>query len=89
MTLHRYHSAGTVEAARIYAIRHEINGGATFVLERADGPEITVDRDFLLKQQPRVGGYYVLHPDGQESWLQQDAFPAISTHFRPSSVRIR
>jgi len=37
------------------------------------GP-IPVSGEYLKKHQPKVGGYYVVYPDGYKSWSPAEAF---------------
>lgn len=38
------------------------------------GLEVPVDRDYMAKHEPKVGGYYVRYENGYESWSPADAF---------------
>ena len=71
--LPRYRSHKSVHAAEILEIvtAPEL-AGAFLVLN--GGHEVEVGAAYLGRHQPRVGGYYVLYPDGDEAWSHAQAF---------------
>ena len=40
------------------------------------GSGVVVSAAYVAKHDPQVGGYYVLYPDGYESWSPAEAFRA-------------
>ena len=80
-TLPTYRSHKIVQAAKILEIQGYSDGSGANLLCLADLSaetgamiEIGVTRAYFLKHQPKAGGYYVLYPDGYESWSPAEAF---------------
>lgn len=48
--------------------------GATIVPEESQYLPFTVDREYLTKHQPIVGGYYVVYKDGYKSFSPAKEF---------------
>ena len=52
----------------------ETDGSAIISPEEEDYPAFRVDRKYVQKHKPQVGGYYVLYKDGYESFSPAKAF---------------
>lgn len=76
--LPRFQSHKIVQAMKIRDIRH--TAATTFLVGEdptdpgAELMEVEVSQDYANKHRPAVGGYYVLYPDGYESWSPAQAF---------------
>lgn len=76
-----------IKAARITAInRDRDDNRAQLVLER--GEKINVSEDYMNKRQPRVGGYYVVYPDGYKSWSPGETFDNAYREIKEDEARI-
>lgn len=51
----------------------ESDGSAVITPEGEYAPFL-VNRDYMYKHKPQVGGYYVVYKDGYESFSPKDAF---------------
>lgn len=81
--LPQYRSHKTVQAVKIKEIEYNYARTPSYHSE-LDGAMITPEEHglqpfhvplaYLLKHQPQVGGYYVLYPDGYESFSPAKAF---------------
>jgi hypothetical protein len=74
--LPRYKSHKIVHALKIRRIEpNDGTGGATlhWYLDAIYGP-LEVDNLFMAKHNPSAGGYYVIYPDGYQSWSPAQAF---------------
>ena len=72
----RYKSHKVVYALKIHAIDMGESPSDGAVITPADegfGP-FPVDAVYMEKHEPKVGGYYVVYPDGYKSWSPADAF---------------
>ena len=87
--LPQYKSHKIVEAMRIAEIlNHADASGAELRLVAGDGPEavtavVMVNRAYLVKHSPQVGGYYIRYPDGYESWSPAESFEGAYTGVDP------
>lgn len=70
----RYRSHKEVWALKIASILHGDAGDATITPVDAGYAAFPVDAAYVTKHQPKVGGYYVVYPDGYKSWSPADAF---------------
>lgn len=52
----------------------ESDGSAIIIPESSILSPIAVDRHYMTKHKPQVGGYYVVYKDGYESYSPADAF---------------
>lgn len=72
--MQKFKSHKIVEAVKIQSITPILTTGGV-LLHVADGLDnIEVNRAYLLKHEPRPGGYYVKYPDGYESFSPAEAF---------------
>lgn len=69
--MNRYKSHKEVDA---FLIDEIVPGDAFTSLLGIDGSSVTVDRAYMDKHKPQVGGYYVRYADGYESWSPAEAF---------------
>jgi hypothetical protein len=53
---------------------NEFSGGAAITPEEEGFAVFLVTREYLLKHNPQVGGYYVVYADGYKSWSPAQAF---------------
>ena len=74
--MEKYQSYKVVEAFRILRIYEigETDGNPEHVALVAGETEVLVGTDYMVRHEPKVGGYYVLYPDGYESWSPAEAF---------------
>lgn len=79
--LPQYQSHKKVWALKIAAIKrdaegeeHESDGSATITPTEERYASFKVDRDYMNKHKPTVGGYYVQYPDGYKSFSPAQAF---------------
>lgn len=49
-------------------------GGAEIVPENNDYSPFNVDAEYMIKHNPKVGGYYVLYKDGYKSFSPEEPF---------------
>lgn len=80
----KYKSHKTVWALKIRKIHldhedarkegRETDGSATITPEETGYAPFKVDRDYLAKHKPTVGGYYVVYADGYKSFSPAKAF---------------
>lgn len=52
----------------------ETDGSAMLTPEEDGYAPFRVEADYLRKHDPRVGGYYVVYPDGYKSFSPAEAF---------------
>lgn len=52
----------------------ETNGGAMITPEEEGYAPFSVDREYMDKHKPQVGGYYVMYEGGYKSWSPSEAF---------------
>ena len=78
MTIPKYRSHKVVSAFKIGEVREEsLGSGLEFTLvpkQHGIGSGVVVSAAYVAKHDPQVGGYYVLYPDGYESWSPAEAF---------------
>ena len=81
----RYQSHKKVWALKIASIvfdkdlafqdnNRETDGSATITPAEDGYAPFKVDAAYVRKHQPKVGGYYVVYPDGYKSWSPAEAF---------------
>ena len=73
--LPRWKSHKEVHAFKITKIVENSEDGIA-ILHHDEGyfEPVRVNREYMQKHNPQVGGYYVLYPDGYESWSPPKAF---------------
>lgn len=69
----RYQCHKRVHAFKIAALKPDGDFTAMQPADTGYGP-IVLDAAFMLKHQPRIGGYYVVYDDGYKSFSPADAF---------------
>ncbi len=77
----KYQSHKQVWALKIKSIvldgegtNNESDGSAMITPEGDGYAPFKVDREYMVKHKPQVGGYYVLYDDGYKSWSPAKAF---------------
>ena len=78
----RYRSRKEVHALKIAAIvrdgegelNRETDGSAMITPAEEGYAPFRVDREYMRKHDPQVGGYYVLYAGGYSSWSPAEAF---------------
>ena len=78
----RYRSHKEVHALKIAAIVRDGEGelnwetdGSAMITPAEEGyAPFRVDREYMRKHDPQVGGYYVLYAGGYSSWSPAEAF---------------
>lgn len=73
-TLIKYRSTKTVQAMLINNI--VINQDYTATITDANGNDFVVSSDYVLREKPRPGGYYMMNGEGFESFIDKDIFEA-------------
>lgn len=64
---------GSISGADTSSSREEVVGA--FIVPEEEGyAEFPVSREYVLKHNPKVGGYYVVYADGYKSWSPAQAF---------------
>nr|DAE75202.1 MAG TPA: Dec protein, OB-Fold, Decoration, VIRAL PROTEIN [Caudoviricetes sp.] len=71
-TLNTYRSTKTVQAMLIESM--SINPDYTATISDASGTTVEVSSDFVLREKPKVGGYYMLNGEGFDSFIDKDLF---------------
>lgn len=71
-TLITYRSTKTVQAMLINNI--VINQDYTATITDANGNDFVVSSDYVLREKPRTGGYYMLNGEGFESFIDKELF---------------
>lgn len=71
-TLITYRSTKTVQAMFIDSIA--INPDYTAIISDNLGNELSVSADYILREKPRSGGYYMLNGEGFESFIDKELF---------------
>ncbi|HBS6250292.1 TPA: hypothetical protein MAL97_003310 [Klebsiella pneumoniae] len=51
-----------------------INQDYTATITDADGNELVVSSDYVLREKPRFGGYYMINGEGFESFIDKELF---------------
>ncbi len=74
--LPKYKCYKEVWALKIAEIQYHSHNkpAATIAPEESGYPNFEVNIEYLEKHNPQVGGYYVLHEDGYESYSPAQAF---------------
>ncbi|MBU9858528.1 hypothetical protein [Rahnella aceris] len=72
MALSKYSSTRTVQAMKIESL--QVNPDFSAILNDADGTTIIVSREYVLREKPSSGGYYMKDSDGFESYIIRDIF---------------
>lgn len=62
-----------VWALRIFSI-HPNGSGGSLITPMESYPPVCVSRDYMTKNKPQPGGYYVKATDGYESYVPAEAF---------------
>jgi hypothetical protein len=52
----------------------ELDGGATITPSDEEFAPFKVDREYMRKHNPQVGGYHVVYKDGYKSFSPDEAF---------------
>jgi hypothetical protein len=63
-----------VRALEIREVSTLPNGDAVIMPADEGYPSFQVDKAYVDKHKPRVGGYYVVYDGGYESWSPKEAF---------------
>lgn len=73
--MNRYKSHKEVEAFKISSIQtSSVSADSDFTRLIGNEGLVVVDKAYIDKHQPKVGGYYVRYADGYESWSPAEAF---------------
>jgi len=72
--LPKYISHKRVWALKIKTISPNPDGGALIAPHDEGYAAFEVDKAYVEKHKPQVGGYYVQYKDGYESWSPKEAF---------------
>lgn len=72
MSLSLYRSARVVQALKIASVT--IAEDYSAVLKDASGNEISVSADYVVREKPKAGGYYMKNDDGFEAFLDKEIF---------------
>lgn len=70
--LNTYRSTKTVQAMLIESI--VINPDYTATITDASGNTVEVSSEYVLREKPKVGGYYMLNGEGFDSFIDKDLF---------------
>ena len=70
----RYQSHKKVWALKIKDIAFLDGGGASITPEESGYAPFPVDEAYMLKHDPKIGGYYVQYEGGYQSFSPADAF---------------
>lgn len=71
--MNKYISHKTVEAFKIISITLCADG-VSLAGENGNGDSVVVNDDYMQRNKPQVGGYYVQYKDGFQSWSPAKAF---------------
>ncbi|CAD5240432.1 hypothetical protein NJHLHPIG_00062 [Klebsiella phage vB_KqM-Bilbo] len=71
-TLNTYRSTKTVQAMLIESIA--INPDYTATITDASGNTVEVTSEYVLREKPKAGGYYMLNGEGFDSFIDKDLF---------------
>jgi hypothetical protein len=63
-----------VWALKILVVKEHANRSATLTPAEGGYAPFEVDASYMLKHDPRPGGYYVVYEDGYKSFSPADAF---------------
>ncbi|MEB2368443.1 hypothetical protein QMO12_03980 [Klebsiella pneumoniae] len=72
MSLTTYRSTRTVQAMKINSVA--INPDYSAVIGDEDGSTLQVSADYVLREKPKVGGFYMKNRDGFEAYIEKDVF---------------
>ncbi|HCB1287035.1 TPA: hypothetical protein OT945_003692 [Klebsiella pneumoniae] len=51
-----------------------INPDYTAIISDSYGNELYVSAEYVLREKPKVGGYYMINNEGFESFIDKDVF---------------
>jgi len=74
MALSNYSATRTVQAMKIESL--QVNPDFSAILTDADGTTLTVSSEYILREKPAAGGYYMKSSDGFESHVNAEVFEA-------------
>jgi hypothetical protein len=74
MSLPKYQCHKVVEAAKIKAIPPDVKGMLVLELPNGDELPVIVSESFSKRNDPQVGGYFVLYEDNYQSYSPAAAF---------------
>lgn len=72
MSLASFRATRTVLGLKIVSLI--VNSDFSAVLTDSDGDTLVVSSDFVLREKPLAGGYYMKSIDGFESFVTSDVF---------------
>ncbi|SXE69559.1 Uncharacterised protein [Klebsiella variicola] len=72
MSLIKYRSKKTVQAMLIESIA--INPDYTAIISDSYGNELYVSAEYVLREKPKGGGFYMINNEGFESFIDKDVF---------------
>ncbi|WP_434146327.1 hypothetical protein [Klebsiella quasipneumoniae] len=72
MSLSLYRSTRTVQALKIASVT--IAEDYSAVLKDVSGNELIVSADYVVREKPKVGGYYMKNDDGFEAFIESAVF---------------
>lgn len=72
MSLSLYRSTRTVQALKIASVA--IAEDYSAVLKDDSGNELIVSADYVVREKPKAGGYYMKNNDGFEAFLEFSVF---------------
>jgi hypothetical protein len=72
MSLSLYRSTRTVQALKIASVA--IAEDYSAVLKDASGNELIVSADYVVREKPKAGGYYMKNNDGFEAYIESSVF---------------
>lgn len=70
----KYQSYKIVHALKIKEIVTDNAGNVSFIPQEQMYAPIELDKDYVEKHKPTVGGYYVVYKDGYKSFSPAEAF---------------
>lgn len=77
-----YTTAQRVWALKIKAIKENGDGSATIVPEEPEYAPFPVGIPYMRRENPKVGGYYVVYPGGHAVYRDPETF---NLHFKPNA----
>ena len=73
----RYRSHKIVRALKIAEVHHDSNNLGAVIFPVEEGfPSFQVDKEYVMKHDPKADGYYIIYDDGYKSWSPAEAFEA-------------
>lgn len=72
MSLSLYRSTRTVQALKIASVT--IAEDYSAVLKDVSGNELIVSADYVVREKPKAGGYYMKNDDGFEAFIESAVF---------------